>query len=232
MCASESIAPFAAVLLRSESAASSQIENLTASARAIAEAELPGVGAKRNAEMIVANGRQLVSELRDIRTSWNDDITARSDSAVWKVADLLSRRPVINAALLAQELGIETTNAHRYLTPLTEAGILIESTNQRRNRIWRAPDILAAPTPSPTERADATEHLRLSRSADESWIFWPAGLPRRESTISECPLSGNLQCPMMIGRSPRSGTRPHPRPGPGAPTAPRSGTRSRSTRSR
>lgn len=34
------IAPFASVLLRSESAASSQIENLTASARAISEAEL------------------------------------------------------------------------------------------------------------------------------------------------------------------------------------------------
>jgi hypothetical protein len=34
------MAPFAADLLRSESAASSKIENLTASARAIAEAEL------------------------------------------------------------------------------------------------------------------------------------------------------------------------------------------------
>src|SRR6478735_3121411 len=49
------IAPFASVLLRSESAASSQIENLTASARAIGEAELSGGKAKRNAEMIVAN---------------------------------------------------------------------------------------------------------------------------------------------------------------------------------
>ncbi len=46
------IAPFATVLLRSESAASSQIENLTASARAIAEAELPGCKPKRNAEKI------------------------------------------------------------------------------------------------------------------------------------------------------------------------------------
>ncbi|MGI8686624.1 MAG: Fic family protein, partial [Acidimicrobiales bacterium] len=48
------IAPFAAVLLRSESAASSKIENLTASALAIAEAELHG-HAGRNASMIVAN---------------------------------------------------------------------------------------------------------------------------------------------------------------------------------
>ena len=306
------IAPFAAVLLRSESAASSQIENLTASARAIAEAELPGAKAKRNAEMIVANtaamqaavalsdaldpdailamhralmaseprhtpgafrtepvwigggsspvgaafvgprhalipgaisdliaftqrpdfpalpqiavahaqfetihpftdgngrtgraliqamlrnkgltrqvtvpvsaglladtgayfaaltsyrdgdaapivqslsqasvraianGRELVADLRAIRENWNDVITARSDSAVWKVADLLTRRPVVNTALLAQELGVESTNAHRYLNPLTEAGILIETTNRPRNRVWRAPEVLAA----------------------------------------------------------------------------------------
>ena len=92
----------------------------------------------------IANGRQLVSEIRDIRNNWNDDITARSDSAIWKVADLLTRRPVVNAALLARELGIDTANAHRYLTPLTDAGILVESTNQRRNRIWRSPEILAA----------------------------------------------------------------------------------------
>jgi Fic family protein len=306
------IAPFAAVLLRSESAASSQIENLTASARAIAEAELPGGRAKRNAEMIVANtaamqaavalsdavdadailamhralmaneprhtpgefrtkpvwigggstpigatfvgprhelvpgaiddviafaqradvpalpqiavahaqletihpftdgngrtgralvqamlrnkgltrqvtvpvsaglladtdayfaaltayrdgdaapiverfsqasvlamanGRQLVADIRGIRENWTDVITARSDSAVWKVADLLTRRPVVNAALLAQELGIESTNAHRYLNPLTEAGILVETTSGPRNRVWRSPEVLAA----------------------------------------------------------------------------------------
>lgn len=48
------IAPFRAVLLRSESAASSKIENLTASARAIAEAELLSEG-RPNAALIVAN---------------------------------------------------------------------------------------------------------------------------------------------------------------------------------
>lgn len=48
------IAPFAAVLLRSESAASSKIENLSASAKAIALAEL-GDPSRRNASVIVAN---------------------------------------------------------------------------------------------------------------------------------------------------------------------------------
>lgn len=56
------IAPFAAVLLRSESAASSKIENLTASARAIAEAELHA-HAGRNASMIVANERAMTAAI-------------------------------------------------------------------------------------------------------------------------------------------------------------------------
>lgn len=53
------IAPFASVLLRSESAASSKIENLTASARAIAEAELGPYGRSKNAKQIVANVRAM-----------------------------------------------------------------------------------------------------------------------------------------------------------------------------
>lgn len=94
--------------------------------------------------LAIANGRELIAELRDIREVWNGAITARSDSAVWKVADLLTRRPVVNAVLLAHELGIESTNAHRYLNPLTEAAILVETTNGPRNRVWRSPEVLAA----------------------------------------------------------------------------------------
>nr|WP_310771991.1 Fic family protein [Mycobacterium sp. Z3061] len=92
----------------------------------------------------IANARELVADLRGIRQAWNDVITARSDSAVWKVADILTRRPVVNAALLAQELGIESTNAHRYLNPLTDVGILVETTSGPRNRVWRSPEVLAA----------------------------------------------------------------------------------------
>jgi Fic family protein len=51
----DEIAPFASVLLRTESAASSNIENLTASARAIAEAEALGNSGRRNAALIVSN---------------------------------------------------------------------------------------------------------------------------------------------------------------------------------
>lgn len=86
----------------------------------------------------------MIAELRALRENWTDRIRARSDSAVWKVADLLTRRPVVNAALLAEELGIDATNAHRYLTPLAEAGILVETTGGSRNRVWRSPEVLDA----------------------------------------------------------------------------------------
>lgn len=56
------VAGFAPVLLRSEAASSSQIENLTASARAIFSAEL-GAKGSRNAELIAANTRSLQAAL-------------------------------------------------------------------------------------------------------------------------------------------------------------------------
>ena len=56
------MAPFGSILLRSESAASSRIENLTASAKAIALAEL-GDTSKRNATEIVANTGAMIAAI-------------------------------------------------------------------------------------------------------------------------------------------------------------------------
>jgi Fic family protein len=92
----------------------------------------------------VANGRHLVGDLRAIRQDWHHRITARSDSATWRVADLLLRYPVINSALLARELGITANNAPRYIQPLEKAHVLVEFTDRRRNRAWRAQEILQA----------------------------------------------------------------------------------------
>jgi Fic family protein len=94
--------------------------------------------------LAVANGRQLVAELRSIRESWNSRIDARRDSAVHRVADLLIKHPVINARFLQRELDIRTGNARRYIDPLAEAGIIVEFTDRARNRAWRAPEILTA----------------------------------------------------------------------------------------
>jgi hypothetical protein len=79
-----------------------------------------------------------------VRAEWNDKITARSDSAVWQIADLLLRRPVIDTALLTEELGIESKHARRYLEPLSGAGIIIETSSGPRSRVWRSPEVIAA----------------------------------------------------------------------------------------
>lgn len=55
-------APFASILLRTESASSSEIENLTSGARQIALAEL-GEHASRNARLIVGNVRAMQAAL-------------------------------------------------------------------------------------------------------------------------------------------------------------------------
>lgn len=101
-------------------------------------------GLAQASERAVVNGRQLIAALREIRASWNDRITARSDSAVWRVADLLTRRPVVNGVLLRDELGISTDHPRRYIGPLAEAGIVVEFTDRARNRAWRASEILTA----------------------------------------------------------------------------------------
>lgn len=59
----EEIAPFAAILLRSESASSSKIENLTSGAKAIALAELGNLG-RHNAAEIVANVHAMQAAVR------------------------------------------------------------------------------------------------------------------------------------------------------------------------
>lgn len=58
----EAVVPFSALLLRTESSASSQIENLTASARAVLEAEM-GERGRGNADLIVANTRAMTAAL-------------------------------------------------------------------------------------------------------------------------------------------------------------------------
>ncbi len=95
-------------------------------------------------ERAIVNGHRLIAELREIRASWNGRVSARKDSAVWRVADLLTRRPVVNGVLLRDELGISTDHPRRLSVRSPRPGIVVEFTDRARNRAWRAPEILTA----------------------------------------------------------------------------------------
>ncbi len=92
----------------------------------------------------ITNGRHLVHDLRDIRQGWNDAVMSRRGTNTWRIADLLLRHPVINAALVNEQLGILTPNIYRSLSPLLDAGVLTELTTTRRHQMWQAPQVLRA----------------------------------------------------------------------------------------
>ena len=92
----------------------------------------------------VANGRQLVDELRTVRAGWADTVSARRGSNTWRIADLLLRHPVVNARLIATETGIAAQNTYRALTPLVDAGVAVEFSDKKRNQMWRSPEVLGA----------------------------------------------------------------------------------------
>ncbi len=92
----------------------------------------------------MTNGRQLVSDLKQIREAWDDKIPARRGSAAWRVADLLLGQPVIDAAVVTRELGLSAANALRPIAPLVAAGVLTEFTGFKRNRMWQSRDVLIA----------------------------------------------------------------------------------------
>lgn len=90
------------------------------------------------------NGRELVRDLRTTRSGWDETVAARRDSGAWRLADLLLHQPVIDAAAVASELGIEARNAQRAIAPLAEAGVLTEYTGFKRNRMWQSREVLTA----------------------------------------------------------------------------------------
>lgn len=92
----------------------------------------------------ITNGRELADDLRAIRSGWADRLSVRRDAQAWRLVDLLLRQPVVDARVVASELGISSQNAQRTIAPLARAGILTEFTGFARNRLWQASDVLNA----------------------------------------------------------------------------------------
>lgn len=91
----------------------------------------------------VANGRQLVADLHSIRDRWREVIHVRRDAAAWRLAELLLRQPVIDAATAQRELEATSANVHRALRQLTDAGVITEFSGRQRARLWQAGEILS-----------------------------------------------------------------------------------------
>lgn len=96
------------------------------------------------ARLSVANGRQLVSDLREIRESWAHNLRARSDSTAWPLLDVVLRHPVLGTELVRNELGVTQPNARRAIDHLVDAGALTEVGGRRRSILWQSTEVLTA----------------------------------------------------------------------------------------
>ena len=92
----------------------------------------------------VANTRQLVTEISQLRQTWNDRFHARKSSNAWAVLDLLMTRPVVTAATAAQQLGVKTPNIYPPLKALVDAGILQSKKEHNLGPFWRSDEVLQA----------------------------------------------------------------------------------------
>lgn len=92
----------------------------------------------------VRNTRELVSELDEIRSDWDQRLTVRRSSNAWRLLDVLLRRPVITSAAAAAELGVQQPNIYPPLTALVDAGILKSKAEHRLGPFWRSDEVLDA----------------------------------------------------------------------------------------
>lgn len=88
----------------------------------------------------VNNARQLVREIEEVRAGWEQRLSVRRNSNAWRLLDILARRPVLNSAAAAEELGVKQPNVY----PLVEAGIVKSKREHGLGPFWRSDEILSA----------------------------------------------------------------------------------------
>ena len=105
----------------------------------------PGAIVERMADAAfpaIDNGRTLVGDLRAIRASWDDRVTARRNSVAWRILDVLTRQPVIDSTLMQQQLSSSAPSVNSAIEHLVEVEVLTKVGGQSRNRKWAAREVL------------------------------------------------------------------------------------------
>lgn len=89
------------------------------------------------------SGAQLVDDLAAQLDQARERLAGlRKDAAGWAVLPHLVAHPVINARFLTDALGMNDVTAQRALDQLSRAGVVVERTGLRRNRVYQHDGIL------------------------------------------------------------------------------------------
>lgn len=96
-------------------------------------------------EESVKESIQTANALDALLRSWEGriaELRVRSDSAVYKLLQLLIAKPVVTARRVEAELGVSFPSANNALARLEELGILTISNEQQRNRTFVAHEVI------------------------------------------------------------------------------------------
>lgn len=92
----------------------------------------------------VDNGTHLANDVEKIRRDWDALLPTRPNDRLREVMDLLIRQPVLNTAVIQEELGIRPANVGRHLSRLEDAGVIAGKNLHLKGKLWRAPKVLEA----------------------------------------------------------------------------------------
>lgn len=90
------------------------------------------------------SGTRLIDELASqIDAARQRLVGLRPQAAAWSVLPHLVSYPAINTTVLTTRLGIGAQTAQNALAQLVAAGVLVERSGRRRDRVWEFPGVLA-----------------------------------------------------------------------------------------
>lgn len=92
----------------------------------------------------VGNGRRLAADLRDIHDRWETTLRARRDAAARRMLPHLVRQPAVTLRYVQESVEVSQPAAQRAIDQLVEAGALAPASQNRRNRVWVAPEVIEA----------------------------------------------------------------------------------------
>jgi len=93
----------------------------------------------------IRNGRALADDIEAARGQWQNALSrTRGSSTAHRLVDVVTEHPVLNAKLVERALSVPPKTALAALRRLEDVGILRPATSRSRNRIWIAPQIVAA----------------------------------------------------------------------------------------
>ncbi|MCG2797038.1 MAG: hypothetical protein L6367_00710 [Cellulomonas sp.] len=83
----------------------------------------------------------MFAALRRLFASWVAAVRPRRSSAVSRLLPVVAFRPVLDAEIAGALIGSSPPATYDAIGRLERAGVLVELSGNRRNRIWAAPDV-------------------------------------------------------------------------------------------